>query len=109
MNKKFKKAILAFSSLGIITAPVVAVVSCSASTKKSYDFGLATAPINSLNYIKYKNTSTVATALVEGLFKTGSSDKTIQTQLSFPAYNFKIATGSATHASLASSYLPLGN
>lgn len=84
---KFKKSLLALSSLGVLATPLIAVVSCSVSSRKSYDFGLATAPINSLNYIKYKNTATVAPALVEGLFKSGSSDKTIQTQLNFPTYN----------------------
>lgn len=58
MNKK----LLALAGLGITAAPIVAVVSCSSSSattdaadmlkKLNYDFGLATAPINNLNYLR---------------------------------------------------------
>lgn len=105
--KLSKKSLIAFSSLGLLAAPVVATVSCTATTKKTYDFGLATAPLNSLNYLKFKNTGTVIPALVEGLFKAGSADKTVQSLLNFPKYEFKIADGTETRASLVSSYLPL--
>lgn len=84
-----KKTLLALTSLGVIATPVVAVVSCSATTQKSYDLGLAAPAINSLNYIKYKNTATVVPSMVEGLFKAASSDKNMQTLLNFPELSLK--------------------
>lgn len=63
MNKKLRKILINSS---VINLPLLALIvtSCSNSTEnnfvdkkisKNYDFGLATEPINNLNYIRYKS------------------------------------------------------
>lgn len=91
---KFKRTLFSLTSLTLLAAPIAATVSCSSSSKKPYDLGLATAPINSLNYLKFKNTGQVAPALVEGLFKPATTNKVIQSQLNFPEYELDMFQGS---------------
>ncbi|UWD34529.1 ABC transporter substrate-binding protein [Mesomycoplasma molare] len=81
MNKKLRKILINSS---VINLPLLALIvtSCSNSTEnnfvdkkisKNYDFGLATEPINNLNYIRYKSLDKVLPALIDPFAKSGPS------------------------------------
>ncbi|MCT4469701.1 ABC transporter substrate-binding protein [Mycoplasma sp. HS2188] len=81
MSKKYWKLL----SLLPIATPFV-VVACTNNKKddhnqktkleykKDYDFGLATNPINSLNYIKYPSVNTILPSIVESPLKSGPNE-----------------------------------
>ncbi|EFF41462.1 ABC transporter substrate-binding protein [Mycoplasmopsis alligatoris] len=77
-----KTKILLLSSI-IATSVPVFIASCSKNSEldkqevvkvHNYDFGLATDPINNLNYVKYKSVDRILPSLVDGFIKTGPND-----------------------------------
>ncbi len=107
--KKRKALRLTLASLATTALPVFAITSCSTNVKDSYDFGLATTPLTSLNYIKFSNTAIVMPTLVEGLMKKASNNKVIQTQLSYPKYDFHVIDGEGKNAQFSSNFWDLKN
>ncbi|WGI37017.1 peptide ABC transporter substrate-binding protein [Mesomycoplasma lagogenitalium] len=75
MKKRNKKVIL-FTGLGIVPLSIFTFASCTAVDSKAkvdYDFGLATDPINNLNYVKYKSMDKILPSLVDPYIKNGPS------------------------------------
>ncbi|ADE19789.1 ABC transporter substrate-binding protein [Mycoplasma crocodyli] len=83
---KKSKLILPLLAVSAIAAPVVLITSCKNETTNTYqsrnssfvgdeyDFGLATAPLNSLNYIKYQSVAKILPSLVEAPLKNGPNE-----------------------------------
>lgn len=69
---KIKKILLTTMMLPIVASPF-ALVSCK-NSKIDYDLGLATAPLNSLNYIKYLSVNKILPSLVESPLKSGPNE-----------------------------------
>ncbi|WP_436359183.1 ABC transporter substrate-binding protein [Mycoplasma sp. 480] len=79
MRKKFNKNLL-ISGLVLSSTLSLSIISCSTNnenqhsstvSKKNYDFGLATEPINNLNYIRYKSMDKILPALIDPFVKSG--------------------------------------
>lgn len=78
--KKNKKLLLLASTVATITLGASLAIACKSEdtsiiNTKNYDVGLSTSPINSLNYLKNKNTFIVIPALVESAIKSGPSSE----------------------------------
>ncbi|EFF41484.1 ABC transporter substrate-binding protein [Mycoplasmopsis alligatoris] len=70
-SKKIFKLLLPVAFL----APVAVISSCQQDKKQQdYDFGLAMAPLNSLNYIKYQSVNKILPSLVEAPLKSGPNE-----------------------------------
>lgn len=80
MKKNSKKTLLLFISSLNLAFPIVAI-SCAVDAvgsrvvNKDYDFGLATNPINNLNYVKYRSLDRVLPSLVDSYMKEGPTDE----------------------------------
>ncbi|TQC51374.1 ABC transporter substrate-binding protein [Mycoplasmopsis mucosicanis] len=94
-----KKLLTSKLSLLCLATPLI-VASCAKSDqpksktktnqiKKDYDLGLATQPINSLNYIKYPSVNKVLPSLVEPPLKTGPNE-TIKRIANIPRINLGV-------------------
>ena len=68
-----KNKTIFFATLLPLAFSPIALVSCS-SQKIDYDLGLATAPLNSLNYIKYLSVNKILPSLVEAPLKSGPNE-----------------------------------
>lgn len=90
-NKFINTSLVLFSTTAVV-APLATAVSCSDRVDTGYDFGLASKAINSLNYVRFKDTSQIIPSMVEGMFKLGSTNKIIQTNLTFPKMEYRIAS-----------------
>lgn len=88
--KKLKLAKkLLFSGALLTPALSLAALSCvQEENVKNYDFGLATDPINNLNYVKYKSVDRVLPSLVVGYTKSGPSSN-LKTLI--PTSSFRLA------------------
>ncbi|MHA3795966.1 ABC transporter substrate-binding protein [Mycoplasma sp. VS31B] len=90
MTKKFKNLskylLLASAPLGVVAV----ATSCSKtqSIKVDYDLGLATEPINNLNYIKYKSMDKIVPSLVDSFLKNGPSTSLKRVLPAKRSYNF---------------------
>ncbi|VEU74892.1 ABC-type oligopeptide transport system, periplasmic component [Mycoplasmopsis citelli] len=93
-----KKTLLLTSSL--LTGSLTAVaMSCSAApydpdnfnsnVKKEYDFGLATDPINNLNYVRYSSLDRVIPSLVESFTKEGPTTS-LKSIISIGSFKFAL-------------------
>ncbi|WP_416738685.1 ABC transporter substrate-binding protein [Mycoplasma sp. 005V] len=60
------------------------------SIKVDYDLGLATEPINNLNYVKYKSMDKILPSLVDSFLKTGPSTNLKRVLPSKRSYNFVV-------------------
>lgn len=91
MKLKIRNIIAALGLVPAFATPSL-LISCSNSKQiaTNYDFGLASAPLNSLNYIRFKDTTKVVSSMVEGLIKTGTSNKIIQSTFTFPKMDLHI-------------------
>ncbi|MBU4690591.1 ABC transporter substrate-binding protein [Mycoplasma sp. ES3157-GEN-MYC] len=83
-----KNNLLIKSSLSI-TAMIAPLSVLSCANKKDYDLGLATDPINSLNYIKYPSVNRVLPSLVESPLKSGPNES-IKRLANIPKINMGI-------------------
>ncbi|MFV8414389.1 ABC transporter substrate-binding protein [Mycoplasma sp. Z707] len=109
MTKKIKKIskylLLASAPLGLIATTVAcgyqsADKKASAISKGSgignksikvdYDLGLATEPINNLNYVKYKSMDKILPSLVDSFLKTGPTTSLKRVLASKRSYNFVV-------------------
>lgn len=81
---KNKKILSLITFTTISSSSLVFALSCSHNSnnpqnkslaKIDYDFGLATEPLNNLNYIKYKSMDKILPSLVDSFLKTGPSDE----------------------------------
>ncbi|MFV8475869.1 ABC transporter substrate-binding protein [Mycoplasma sp. 1932B] len=95
MTKNIKKIskylLLASAPLGLIAT----TVACGSdnkthSIKVDYDLGLATEPINNLNYIKYKSMDKILPSLVDSFLKTGPTTSLKRVLPSKRSYNFVV-------------------
>ncbi|SJZ56254.1 ABC transporter substrate-binding protein [Mycoplasmopsis verecunda] len=93
MNKKIKKLskYLLFSSapLAVLTSTAAA---CAPEENKpaieiNYDLGLATEPINNLNYVKYKSMDKIVPSLVDSFLKNGPTTNLKRVLPSKRSYN----------------------
>lgn len=114
MKRKFnKKSLLSLGAFAAAFAPVATIVSCSDQVEKNYDFGLATAPVNSLNYVRFKDTTKVVSSMVEGVFKIATKNKIIQSTLTFPKMEYQMAVetneGDSSSASLTGRFYDMKN
>ncbi|MBZ4218471.1 ABC transporter substrate-binding protein [Mycoplasma tauri] len=90
---KRNKLLLNFSAISTVIVPTL-VVSCAKTNsqeKRNFDLGLASEPINSLNYIKFASVNKVLPSLVESPLKPGPNES-LKRVLSLPeipmgAYN----------------------
>ncbi|UUM19614.1 MULTISPECIES: ABC transporter substrate-binding protein [unclassified Mycoplasma] len=99
---KLKKAFLLSGTLlsGMLTATAI---SCSAipnqeSFKKDYDFGLATEPLNNLNYVRYSSVDRVLPSLVESFTKQGPTES-LRSIISIPNFIFSRVDATAERTS----------
>lgn len=112
MKLKLKNIIIPLGLVPAFATPSL-LISCSNSkqVKTNYDFGLASAPLNSLNYVTFKDTTKVVSSMVEGLIKTGTANKIIQSALTFPKLNARIVSevtpGDSSLGRLSSNYYGL--
>ncbi|EIE41989.1 putative oligopeptide ABC transporter solute binding protein OppA [Mycoplasmopsis canis UFG1] len=83
-RQKIRKKLLTLLAISSMTSSVIGVVSCAPnssvtdsdnSSKKitsiDYDLGLATEPINNLNYVRYKSVDKILPSLVDSFIKDG--------------------------------------
>ncbi|MEA4276258.1 hypothetical protein [Mycoplasma sp. 21DD0573] len=87
-------------TLTAASAPVVssiALLSCQSGglfTKSiDYDLGLATEPINNLNYVRYKSMDKIVPSLVDSYLKTGPTAQ-LKSLLNKASYNFVVMENS---------------
>lgn len=92
-----------FSTTAVV-APLATAVSCSDRINTQYDFGLASKAINSLNYVRLKDTSQIIPSMVEGIIKLGTANKIVQSNLTFPKMEYRVAVGSDTDAQLSTRF-----
>lgn len=98
MKLKVKKLLIMLGLVPAFTIPST-LISCSSKIETNYDFGLASASLNSLNYVRFKDTTKVVSAMVEGALKLGTRNKIIQSALTFPQMDLKIIDESFPGAS----------
>lgn len=103
-TKKINSSLIFLSTAAIVGVPLVTTVSCSNRVNTSYDFGLASKSINSLNYIKQKDTAQVIPSMVEGILKLGTANKIVQSNLTFPKMEYRVGVGKDENAQLSTRY-----
>ena len=94
-----KKTAITIGSIASIAIPLASVVACGEQTfdSKDYDFGIAIAPINTLNYIKSKSLYKILPTLVQGLIMDGPSTQ-LKNQLQIPKFDMELSKfDPATH------------
>lgn len=102
----FKKAFLLSGTL-LSGALTITAMSCQAPqvseevTTKDYDFGLASEPLNNLNYVRYRSMDRVLPSLVEPFTKQGPS-QALKSIISTSSFTFsRVGTGSTTSSEFA--------
>ena len=92
-----KKISLTIGSLATVAVPTATLVSCSTMSpaeEKGFTYGMAVAPVSSLNYIKYKAAVQVSSSLVEGFAKGGPNKSTaIYNYLNLPHMSLGASRG----------------
>lgn len=86
MNKRKIIFLSATTTLVVASSLSIAIpvgLSITNQNKIDYDLGLVSTPINSLNYVKYRDINSVIPSMVEGIVKPGPDAK-LKEQLSLP-------------------------